>query len=69
MADLSVLMPLITGAGIFFVVLMGFAALFKAFYVKVEQGTALIVAHQYGFDSILILQPEECLYSPPITGR
>lgn len=43
MADLSVLMPLITGAGIFFVVLMGFAALFKAFYYKVEQGTALIV--------------------------
>lgn len=43
MADLSVLMPIITGVGIFFVILMGFAALFKAFYVKVEQGTALIV--------------------------
>lgn len=43
MADLSVLMPIITGIGIFFVVLMGLAALFKAFYVKVEQGTALIV--------------------------
>lgn len=43
MADLSVLMPIATGVGIFFVVLMGLAALFKAFYVKVEQGTALIV--------------------------
>ncbi len=43
MADLSVLMPIITGIGIFFVVLMGIAVLFKAFYIKVEQGTALIV--------------------------
>ncbi|WP_369819787.1 flotillin family protein, partial [Oleiphilus sp. HI0066] len=43
MADLSVLMPLVFGVGIFFVFLMGFAALFKAFYIKVEQGTALIV--------------------------
>lgn len=43
MADLSVLMPIAIGVGIFFIVLMGFAALFKAFYVKVEQGTALIV--------------------------
>ncbi|WP_078120449.1 flotillin family protein [Thiosocius teredinicola] len=43
MADLSVLMPILTGVGIFFVVLLGIAALFKAFYIKVEQGTALIV--------------------------
>lgn len=43
MADLSVLMPILTGIGIFFVILMGLAGLFKAFYVKVEQGTALIV--------------------------
>lgn len=43
MADLSVLMPLVTGVVIFFVILMGLAAIFKAFYVKVEQGTALIV--------------------------
>lgn len=43
MADLSVLMPLVTGAAILIVILLGFAALFKAFYVKVEQGTALIV--------------------------
>ena len=43
MADLSVLMPVITGAGIFLLVLLGLAGLFKAFYYKVEQGTALIV--------------------------
>lgn len=43
MADLSVLMPIAIGVGIFFIILMGFAALFKAFYVKVDQGTALIV--------------------------
>jgi len=43
MADLSVLIPILTGVGIFFVILMGLAALFKAFYIKVEQGTALIV--------------------------
>lgn len=43
MADLTVLMPIALGVGIFFVILLGFAALFKAFYVKVEQGTALIV--------------------------
>ncbi|MCB1925589.1 MAG: hypothetical protein KDJ27_17925 [Gammaproteobacteria bacterium] len=43
MADLTVLMPILSGVGIFFVVLLGIAALFKAFYVKVEQGTALIV--------------------------
>ncbi|MCP5206345.1 MAG: hypothetical protein H7A01_04000 [Hahellaceae bacterium] len=43
MADLSVLMPIATGIGIFFLVIVGLAALFKAFYVKVAQGTALIV--------------------------
>lgn len=43
MADLSVLMPLVSGIGIFFVIIMGIAILFKAFYIKVEQGTALIV--------------------------
>jgi len=42
-ADLSVLMPIITGIGIFFVFIMGIAILFKAFYIKVDQGTALIV--------------------------
>ncbi len=43
MADLSVLMPVVFGVGIFFVIIMGLAALFKAFYIKVDQGTALIV--------------------------
>lgn len=43
MADLSILMLIATGIGIVFIILMGLAALFKAFYVKVAQGTALIV--------------------------
>ena len=43
MADLSVLMPILTGVGIFIVILMGLAMLFQAFYIKVAQGTALIV--------------------------
>lgn len=43
MADLPALMPLATGAGVLLLIVLGFAALFKAFYVKVEQGTALIV--------------------------
>ncbi len=43
MADLSVLMPIVTGIGICFVIIMGIAVLFKAFYIKVDQGTALIV--------------------------
>ena len=37
MADLSVLISIATGIGIFFVVVMGFAALFKAF-ILVEIG-------------------------------
>ena len=43
MADLTVVMPILMTVGIVFVVLMGLAALFKSFYNKVEQGTALIV--------------------------
>ena len=43
MANLSVLVPILMFAGIAIVVLLGIAALFKAFYFKVEQGTALIV--------------------------
>ena len=43
MADLSILVPIVIGVAIIFVILMGFAALFKAFYIKVDQGTALIV--------------------------
>ena len=35
--------PILTGIGIFVLVLIGIAALYKAFYVKVEQGKALIV--------------------------
>ena len=42
MADLSVLMPVVSGAGIFLLVLLGLAGLFKAFYYKVKQGTALM---------------------------
>ena len=42
-ADLSVLMPILITMGTVFVFLMGLAGLFKAFYHKVEQGTALIV--------------------------
>ena len=40
MADLSVLAPLAIWVGVAIVVLLGLAALFKAFYYKVEQGTA-----------------------------
>lgn len=43
MADLTILMPIITGIGATFIFLLAFAALFKAFYHKVEQGTALII--------------------------
>ena len=43
MADLSGVMPILIGVGVLFAILMGMAALFKAFYIKVEQGTALIV--------------------------
>ena len=43
MADLSVLMPIAIWVGVILLVLLGLAGLFKAFYFKVEQGTALIV--------------------------
>jgi uncharacterized membrane protein YqiK len=43
MADLSVLVPVVMVFGSAIILLMGLAALFKAFYIKVEQGTALIV--------------------------
>lgn len=39
----SLLMPVAIGIGVVFLVLFGLAALYKAFYVKVEQGKALIV--------------------------
>jgi uncharacterized membrane protein YqiK len=43
MADLSVLAPLATAVGVVIAILLGLGILFKAFYVKVEQGVALIV--------------------------
>jgi uncharacterized membrane protein YqiK len=39
----SLLMPFLIGAGILLVMLIGIFGLFSAFYVKVEQGTALII--------------------------
>ncbi|WP_313319358.1 hypothetical protein [Stenotrophomonas sp.] len=41
--DLASLAPLVIGVGILIVFLLGLAGLFKAFYKKVDQGTALIV--------------------------
>lgn len=41
--DLSLLMPVLVGAGIVFLIIMGLFALLKAFYVKVPQGWSLIV--------------------------
>jgi uncharacterized membrane protein YqiK len=41
--SLELLMPFLTGVGLFFLVIFGFFVLFKAFYIKVPQGTALIV--------------------------
>ena len=43
MIDVAALLPIVFGIGIFFLVLLGIAGLFKAFYTKVPQGTALIV--------------------------
>ena len=40
---MDVLMPIITIGGTIFLVIFGLAGLFRAFYVKVAQGTALIV--------------------------
>ncbi len=39
----SALMPIAIVVGVIILVLLGIAAIFKSFYVKVEQGTALIV--------------------------
>lgn len=43
MADPSVLFPVLIGAAVVFGFVLGLAGLFKAFYIKVDQGTALIV--------------------------
>jgi uncharacterized membrane protein YqiK len=41
--SVSLVLPFLIGAGILLVVMLGIFGLFKAFYVKVDQGTALIV--------------------------
>lgn len=41
--EFAMIAPLLVGAGILVVVVVGLALLFKAFYKKVDQGTALIV--------------------------
>lgn len=41
--NLAMVMPFLVGVGVFFLVVFGFFVLFKAFYIKVPQGTALIV--------------------------
>lgn len=43
MSDPSEIIPILVIIGIVFIILVGAAAIFKSFYVKVEQGTALIV--------------------------
>ena len=43
MADLSVVMPFAVGVFVFVVLVLGVASVFKSFYIKVNQGTALIV--------------------------
>jgi uncharacterized membrane protein YqiK len=40
---LAQILPFVVGAGVLFVLILGFFGLFKAFYIKVPQGTALIV--------------------------
>lgn len=41
--NMAMLMPFLIGVGVFFLLLIGFFVLFQAFYIKVPQGTALIV--------------------------
>ncbi|MFN3579334.1 MAG: hypothetical protein ACK4VV_02535 [Pseudomonas sp.] len=41
--NLAMLMPFLIGVGVFFLLIIGFFVLFQAFYIKVPQGTALIV--------------------------
>ncbi|WP_221089190.1 hypothetical protein [Deinococcus aquaedulcis] len=43
MPDLSLLLPFVVGLGVFLLVLLALIGIVRAFYVKVEQGTALIV--------------------------
>jgi uncharacterized membrane protein YqiK len=41
--SLELVMPFLIGVGVVFLLIFGFFVLFKAFYIKVPQGTALIV--------------------------
>lgn len=41
--NLAMVMPFLIGVGVFFLLIIGFFVLFQAFYIKVPQGTALIV--------------------------
>ncbi|MCG8610872.1 MAG: hypothetical protein MI864_10095 [Pseudomonadales bacterium] len=41
--DLSIVMPILVSVGVIIGIILGILALFKAFYIKVEQGQALIV--------------------------
>ena len=41
--DFATLIPILIGIGLFLLALIVLFALFKAFYIKVPQGTALIV--------------------------
>lgn len=41
--DLAEYMPFLTVVGGVIIIILGFFGLFKAFYIKVPQGTALIV--------------------------
>lgn len=43
MVDLSIILPVLSVVGIVVLLVIGILALFKAFYIKVEQGQALIV--------------------------
>ena len=41
--DFSIIMPVLTVVGFILLLLVGILSLFKAFYIKVDQGKALIV--------------------------
>ncbi|HEY0504160.1 MAG TPA: hypothetical protein VGD42_11775 [Lysobacter sp.] len=41
--SVSLILPFLIGAGVLLVVMLGLFGLFRAFYIKVDQGTALIV--------------------------
>ena len=41
--SLELVMPFLIGVGVVFLLIFGFFVLFKAFYIKVPQGTALIM--------------------------